>query len=93
MISFAYYPFRMAVVMTETIFKKALATLEERGLTLAESTSRIFLILPGYGRVNVAVRNSEGEPDTATLTVRLDGSVSCRLSREPRDNTPTRREW
>lgn len=79
--------------MTDTIFKEALAILEERGLALTESTNRIFLILPGYGRVNVAVRNAEGEPDIATLTVRGDGSVSCRLSHEPRDNTPTRREW
>ncbi|ENY6785803.1 MULTISPECIES: hypothetical protein [Providencia] len=79
--------------MTDSVYKMAISALEERGLTLAESPNRIFLILPGYGRVNVAVRNSEGEPDTATLTVRFDGSVSCRLSHEPRDNTPTRREW
>lgn len=79
--------------MTDTTFKKALAALEEKGLTLTESTNRIFLILPGYGRVNVAVRDSRGEPNAATLTVRADGSVSCRLFDEPRDTTPTRREW
>ncbi|QCJ72244.1 hypothetical protein C9446_20820 (plasmid) [Providencia heimbachae] len=79
--------------MTDTTFKKALAALEEKGLILSESTNRIFLILPGYGRVNVAVRNAKGKPDTATLTVRFDGSVSCRLSNEPRDNTPPRKEW
>ncbi|WP_445496831.1 hypothetical protein [Photorhabdus sp. SF281] len=79
--------------MTDSVFKKALAALEGRGLTLAESVNRIFLILPEYGRLNVAVINQAGEPDTATLTVQPDGQVSCRLSGEPRDNSPVRKEW
>ncbi|BBV14507.1 hypothetical protein ACLI07_23415 (plasmid) [Providencia huaxiensis] len=68
--------------MTQSVIDKVREALAARNLTLVSSLSRIIVLLPELGRVNVLVRRDDGLEDTATLLLDESGVVSVLLSEE-----------
>ncbi|WP_272654116.1 MULTISPECIES: hypothetical protein [unclassified Providencia] len=68
--------------MTQSVIDKVREALAARNLILVSSLSRIIVLLPELGRVNVLVRRDDGLEDTATLLLDENGVVSVLLSEE-----------
>lgn len=68
--------------MTQSVIEKVRAALAARNLMLVSSLSRIIVLLPELGRVNVLVRGEDGLEDAATLLLDQNGDVSVLLSEE-----------
>ncbi|MDI9095105.1 hypothetical protein [Providencia rettgeri] len=68
--------------MTQSVIDKVREALAARNLMLVSSLSRIIVLLPELGRVNVLVRRDDGSEDTATLLLDESGVVSVLLSEE-----------
>ncbi|MCK9789590.1 MULTISPECIES: hypothetical protein [Enterobacterales] len=68
--------------MTQSVIDKVREALAARNLMLVSSLSRIIVLLPELGRVNVLVRRDDGLEDTATLLLDESGVVSVLLSEE-----------
>ncbi|PHM72230.1 hypothetical protein [Xenorhabdus sp. KJ12.1] len=71
--------------MPQDIIKKVRAALSARNLTLIGSLTRIVMLLPERGRVNVMVHGADGQEDAATLTLNEHGEVDVQLSDEGRN--------